>query len=97
MSFSLLDEPVLGQLKLDTESGEFTYTPTQEARHAVAKGEPDTDTFTVRITDSLGAIANTQVTVKVSPYNQAPTVTPTATPTISGPITLKPGNCRSRW
>ena len=60
-------------------NGTFVYTPNALARHraaAVGATTADkTDTFTVTVSDTFGAVTGIRVTVAVSPVNSAPTAT----------------------
>ena len=66
------------------ENGTFTYTPTDEARHAAtAGGAAAADSFTVTVDDAHGGTLAVTVPVKVSPANTAPVAT--AVPTVGSP------------
>jgi len=57
--------------------GQYTFTPTADARHAAATGDPAAGqlTFTVDISDGHGGTVTTApITVKISPSNTKPTV-----------------------
>lgn len=79
------------------EDGSFTYTPTPAARHSAAALDATlaarTDTLSITVTDSFGALSTVVVTVPVGPANQAPTATATAgdpdpsTAVVTGAIT----------
>ena len=59
-----------------TPNGNFTYTPTTEARHvAAADGATDDDkkdTFDITVTDGHGGSTSVPVTVAIQPANRAP-------------------------
>ncbi|EHB54943.1 40-residue YVTN family beta-propeller repeat protein [Mycolicibacterium rhodesiae JS60] len=59
--------------------GTFSYTPTDEQRHAAAAdGAPSAvtrDSFTVSVTDGYGGSVNATVTLPVGASNAAPTIT----------------------
>ncbi|MEE1895302.1 tandem-95 repeat protein [Pseudomonas otitidis] len=57
-----------GSILLNTVTGEYTYTPNKDFN--------GTDTFTIRVYDPKGGYANSVVTVKVNPVNDAPTSGP---------------------
>ncbi|MGV0991560.1 MAG: Ig-like domain-containing protein [Mycobacterium sp.] len=65
-----------------TTSGDFTYTPTAQARHAAAKLDaPATakaDTFTVTVADDHGGSLAVPITTAIVGANVAPTVTQSA-------------------
>ena len=66
------------------ENGTFTYTPTDEARHAAtAGGAAAADSFTVTVDDGHGGTLAVSVPVTVSPANAAPVAT--AVPTVGSP------------
>ena len=71
--------PVKGSVSLDSATGEFSYTPTDDARHAAAADTaPDTDkhdAFTVTASDGRGGTLPIAVTVDISPTNTAPEIT----------------------
>ena len=57
-------------------TGDYTYTPTNAARHAAARDgaavEDQTDTFVVDVTDSYGAVSSITFSIPISPANTAP-------------------------
>ncbi|WP_236209959.1 retention module-containing protein [Metapseudomonas otitidis] len=57
-----------GSILLNTVTGAYTYTPNKDFN--------GTDTFTVRVYDPKGGYADSVVTVKVNPVNDAPTASP---------------------
>ena len=78
-SFAERDEPQRGSLVVDPDSGEFSYTPDAEARHAAAADDAEdadlSDTFTVAISDpSGGGTVVVPITVPIAPVNGAPEV-----------------------
>jgi Ca2+-binding RTX toxin-like protein len=76
LAWSLTSGPTHGSLTLDTATGLFTYTP--EANWA---GD---DTFSVAVTDSVGASVSQTITLSVAPTADVPTlavVTPVVVPT----------------
>ncbi|UTF61349.1 Ig-like domain-containing protein [Gilvimarinus sp. DA14] len=64
LSYSLAEAPENGAVNLNAQTGEFTYTPNENY-----SGE---DSFTVLVTDSSGATAESVVEVDVNPVNDAP-------------------------
>ncbi|MFN7125672.1 MAG: DUF5801 repeats-in-toxin domain-containing protein, partial [Allorhizobium sp.] len=65
--FSLLTGPAIGTVDIDPETGEFTYNP--------KPNWSGTETFSVTVTDDDGDVsAPIVVTVKVTPVNDAPTL-----------------------
>ena len=65
-----------GSVVVNASTGAFTYTPTSSARHAAASvgatASATTDSFTVTVTDGVGATTTVPVTVTISPKNSAP-------------------------
>lgn len=65
-----------GAVAIDSATGEFTYTPTDAARHGAAAltatSADRTDSFAVTVTDERGAASAVTVTVAISPVNTAP-------------------------
>ena len=63
-----------GTVTINPKTGVFTYTPSQEARQAVAEGVAgaETDSFTVTITDSKGATTDPLVVAVTITPNKAP-------------------------
>ncbi|MDY6999382.1 MAG: Ig-like domain-containing protein [Actinomycetota bacterium] len=61
-----------GTVVIDSATGEFTYTPTSEARHAAAGGGPQEDTFDVTVDDGHGGVTTVSVTAPIDPANAAP-------------------------
>ena len=63
--------------------GTYTYTPSDEARHAAAAdgatAADGEDTFTVTATGSTGVRTRVAVTVSIDPRNEAPEVAPSIT------------------
>ena len=57
-----------GSILLNTVTGEYTYTPNKDYN--------GTDSFTIRVYDPKGGYADSVVTVKVNPVNDAPTASP---------------------
>ncbi|HTI73861.1 MAG TPA: beta-propeller fold lactonase family protein, partial [Mycobacterium sp.] len=75
LSYSVFAAPTKGALTVSPK-GIYTYTPTAAARAAATQGSADT--FTVRVSDSLGAYKDVSVTVPIlSSTNRAPVVTGT--------------------
>jgi len=63
-----------GSVTLDEETGEFTYTPTTQAREdALASPGDDTDTFTVTVDDGHGGTDTVAVSVTIAPAIQEST------------------------
>ncbi|GJF11675.1 hypothetical protein NGTWS0302_00110 [Mycolicibacterium cyprinidarum] len=82
-------------ITFDPATGEYTYTPTEEARHAAAAdgAGPDqlTDTFDITVTDGFGGVTTLAVTVNIEPTNTPPAIETTAgnpddTGTVTGTI-----------
>ncbi|OAN37968.1 Ig-like domain-containing protein [Mycolicibacterium iranicum] len=75
-----------GTVTIDPETGEFIYTPSEEARHDAAADDagPDdlVDTFTVTVDDGHGGTTEVLVSVTITPDNEDPTV---GTPSIGAP------------
>ncbi|MFY1599729.1 Ig-like domain-containing protein, partial [Micromonospora sp. WMMD737] len=61
-----------GTVVIDSATGEFTYTPTSEARHAAAGGGLQEDTFDVTVDDGHGGVITVAVTAPIDPANAAP-------------------------
>eukprot|EP01031_Cornospumella_fuschlensis_P043954 gene43953-53738_t len=59
-----------GSLLLNTVTGEYTYTPNKDYN--------GNDTFTIRVYDAKGAYADSVVSVKVNPVNDAPVSSPSS-------------------
>jgi YVTN family beta-propeller protein/VCBS repeat-containing protein len=78
LSYTVFDAPDQGALTVDP-NGTDTYTPTAAAR--VAAGANTVDTFTVRVSDSLGASKDVSVTVPISPAPLPPNRAPYANAT----------------
>ncbi|MFM8599757.1 MAG: Ig-like domain-containing protein [Mycobacterium sp.] len=81
-----------GTVTIDPATGTFTYTPTDEARHAAAADDAGdaerTDTFTVTIDDDHGGLTELAVTVVIAPANTTPTATASVgTPDRTGVVT----------
>lgn len=76
LSYSAPPATGKGYIEIDSETGEYTYRPTDEARHAAAEDGVGivTDTFTVTADDGNGGTATTDVTVRIAPHNTIPTV-----------------------
>ena len=60
------------------QDGTWTYTPTDEARHAAAASDAETedqlsDSFTITVDDGRGGILSIPVSVDIEPSNVAPT------------------------
>ncbi|GAC1033511.1 retention module-containing protein [Pseudomonas sp. No.21] len=75
-----------GSLLLNTVTGEYTYTPNKDFN--------GTDTFTIRVYDPKLGYADSVVTIKVNPVNDAPTSTPSSVSTdedtpIDGKVTAR--------
>ena len=76
-TFAERDEPQRGSLVVDPDTGQFSYTPDAEARHAAAAEDAEdadlSDTFTVAISDpSGGGTVVVPITVPIAPVNGAP-------------------------
>lgn len=78
LSYSVVDAPDKGVLTVNP-NGTYTYTPTAVARAAADANT--VDTFTVRVTDSLGASKDASVTVPISPAPLPPNRAPYANAT----------------
>jgi YVTN family beta-propeller protein/VCBS repeat-containing protein len=75
LSYTVTDTPDKGSLTVSAK-GIYTYTPTAAARAEATQGT--VDTFTVRVSDTLGASRDVTVTVPIlSGTNRAPIVTGT--------------------
>nr|WP_225951317.1 Ig-like domain-containing protein [Mycobacterium sp. OAS707] len=75
LSYNVFAVPAKGAVTV-TPSGVYSYTPTAAARASATPGT--VDTFTVRVSDSLGAYKDVSVTVPVlSSTNRAPVITGT--------------------
>ncbi len=59
-----------GSLLLNTVTGEYTYTPNKDYN--------GNDTFTIRVYDAKGAYADSVVSVKINPVNDAPVSSPSS-------------------
>ena len=59
------------------QDGTWTYTPTDEARHAAAASDATedelTDSFTITVDDGRGGTLSIPVSVDIEPSNVAPT------------------------
>ena len=68
-----------GTVTIDSITGEFTYTPTEAARHAAAADNATADdlidTFAVTVDDGHGGTAIIAVIVNIDPANAAPSAT----------------------
>ena len=75
LDFSPASEPLRGAVVVDASTGEFSYTPSEEARHAAAADDADdadlTDTFAVNISGEDGTVV-VPVTVAIEPSNNSP-------------------------
>lgn len=77
--YTVTGGPTKGVVKVDPLTGAFTYTPSVDARYtALATPGEDTDKFTVTVSDGLGGVTTTVVTVAVvtpaaTAVNQRPT------------------------
>ncbi|MGV0851335.1 Ig-like domain-containing protein [Mycolicibacterium phlei] len=68
LTYTVTAGPAKGQVRIDSATGNFTYVPDLDARYAAAATSGvDTDTFTVTVTDALGATTTVAVTVQVAP------------------------------
>ncbi len=76
--YTLTTETTKGAVSVDSATGDFTFTPTPEARVlARALDAPDTDTnlvFSVTITDGHGGETPVQLTVPIAAVNNVPVV-----------------------
>ncbi|MCV7252575.1 hypothetical protein H7J86_10415 [Mycobacterium hackensackense] len=86
LTYSAPGNTVKGAVSVNATTGAFTYTPTDDARHAAAVvGAPaadKSDTFNVMVSDGKGNVVAVAVTVAIAPdtVNSAPTnVTATVT------------------
>ena len=84
LTYTVSAQPIRAQqLDFDSTTGSFTYTPTDDAMKAAADGGPESDTFTVTITDAHGGTTTSDVTVAVTAWsaniNRAPRQTAAAT------------------
>lgn len=70
LTWSLAQGPAAGALTLDGATGQYTYTP--------AANFFGTDSFKVTVTDPAGATSTQDVSVAVSPVNDAPVAAPFA-------------------
>ena len=86
-----------GIVQID-ENGRFTYTPTEDARHAAASAdatdEDKTDSFDVVVSDGHGGFTTVAVSVRVKPGNEAPTATVRKHYSASSPVVT--GTVRGR-
>jgi YVTN family beta-propeller protein/VCBS repeat-containing protein len=68
ITYTVTGAPAKGVVKLNATTGSFTYTPNVDARYtALVTPGVDTDTFTVTVSDGLGAAMTTAVAVTVVP------------------------------
>ena len=89
LSYTVTDTPDKGVLTVNP-NGTYLYTPTPAARDAAAV-TPATDTFTVRVSDTLGGYKDTSVTVTIAPKALPPNHEPSASPTGWGSADLATG------
>ncbi|MGJ6126467.1 Ig-like domain-containing protein [Mycolicibacterium sp. Y3] len=79
LTYSAPANTVKGAVSVNAATGTFTYTPTNDARHAAAvAGAPaadKSDTFNVMVSDGKGNVVAVAVTVAIAPdrANSAPT------------------------
>ncbi|MEP5732053.1 MAG: VCBS domain-containing protein [Sulfitobacter sp.] len=66
------DGPSRGQIVIDADTGEWTYTLDQNAAQGLKGGETATETFTATVTDSLGATADQTITISLEGQNDGP-------------------------
>ena len=75
LDFSPASEPLRGAVVVDASTGEFSYTPSEEARHAAAADDAEAadlaDSFTVNISSADGTVV-VPVTVAIEPVNNRP-------------------------
>ncbi len=87
-AFSLPGSPNFGDVALDTATGAYTYTPNNDENSASNGFD---DSFVFEVCDAAGACSQGEVTVVVTPVNDAPTFTLEAHDQLdedSGPQTL---------
>ena len=86
LTYSAPASTAKGSVVIDGATGEFTYTPTDAARHGAAALDATSadlaDSFTVTVADGYGGSATAVVGVVISPANRAPVV---GTPTVGSP------------
>jgi VCBS repeat-containing protein len=79
VTYTLSSDAVRGTVALDTATGTFTYTPTDDARHAAAAvgtgAAVATDGFTVTVNGAAGQSISVPVVVSIVPTNAPPTAT----------------------
>ncbi|WP_221762991.1 VCBS domain-containing protein [Chlorobium phaeovibrioides] len=63
-----------GTLTLDTSTGVYAYTKNASAIEALDDDESGSDSFTVVVTDSAGAVSSKTYTVSVTGHDDAPTL-----------------------
>ncbi|MDL5158960.1 Ig-like domain-containing protein [Actinomycetospora termitidis] len=67
-----------GTVRVDPTSGNWTYTPSAQARHDAARdgasAADKTDNFTITVADGHGGVTSVNVTVDISGSNTAPAV-----------------------
>ncbi len=86
-----ITDPTHGDLAPDG-TGNYTYTPTDTARHNAAGSGPSTDSVTLTVTDDHGATATYTLTLPISAANDPPTYlsdpqsTDTGTGVVSGQV-----------
>lgn len=79
LKYTVTGGPTKGVVKIDPLTGAFTYTPSVDARYtALATPGEDVDKFTVTVSDGLGGVTTTTVSVTVvtpaaSAVDQRPT------------------------
>ena len=86
LTYSAPASTAKGSVVIDGATGEFTYTPTDAARHGAAALDATSadlaDSFTVTVADGYGGSATAVVGVVISPANRAPVA---GTPTVGSP------------
>jgi len=92
LSYTVSGQPSYGTATVDA-SGKYTYAAFDEARHAIltTDGAATEDPFTITTSDGVGGQATTTVTVTLTPFNQDPAATPSASePSSSGVVRVNP-------
>ncbi len=79
-----------GQLTLD-QDGHWTYALDNDSAQGLRAGQTTMDVFTVKVTDSAGAVAEHQIAVTVAGTDDAPVITGTYTGAAQEDVTLTTG------
>lgn len=74
LTYSTEDEGTLGTFEIDSETGDWIYTLSQEAADSLAEGDSEEEEFTVTVTDDKGATTTQVVTITITGTDDLPVI-----------------------